>query len=77
MSGQAGARWLAHEQIEIAEERAASVILAQEKGGDPIQPAALYPLLDRLDRPSVEALASVCGQSYFEFVRDHGGCECH
>lgn len=73
MSGQAGARWLAHEQIEIAEERAANIATC-DGGGDPIQPAALYPLLWRLDLSSIEALASVCGQSVGEFVMEHGGC---
>lgn len=76
MSGQAGARWIARELSELADERAASVILTQEKGGDPAnQSAALYPLLWRLDLPSIEALAEVCGQSVGEFVAGHGGCQ--
>lgn len=67
----AGGRWLAREQHEIG-----AAILSQDEGGDPavitLGPP-LYPLLWRLDVPSLEALASVCGVSVGEFVEAHGG----
>jgi len=74
MSGQAGARWLARELYEIG---AATDTLGE--GGDPAvntqMPPQVYPLLWRLDMNSIEALASVCGQSVGEFVMEHGGTQ--
>ena len=68
-----GGRWLAREQHEIG---AATETLGE--GGDPavttIGPP-LYPLLWRLDLPSLEALASVYGVGVAEFVEAHGGCQ--
>ena len=68
-----GGRWLARDRQEIG-----AAILSQDEGGDPAMsqsepPHALYPLLWRLDLPSLEALASVSGATVAEFVASHGG----
>lgn len=69
MSEQRGAKWLAQNRIGAA-------ILSQDEGGDPAMTTSgppLYPLLWRLDLPSLEALASVSGATVAEFVEAHGG----
>lgn len=68
-----GGRWLARDRHEIG---AATETLGE--GGDPAMtttepPHAIYPLLWRLDLPSLEALASVSGATVAEFVASHGG----
>ena len=65
MSSTPGAVWLAHERHEA--ERA-EPIATSERGGDPVESPARYPLLERLSLSSLAALAEAADCSVRELV---------